>query len=78
MKKFIFVVLAVIALASCQPEKQEKCTDVSELQEAILKGSTDTARYDLNGDGEINIADVNMLSTPADSTVVDCDSVSAH
>lgn len=75
MKKFIFAALAVVALVACDPTvKEGKCTDVNELQEAITKGSTDTARYDINGDGEITIADVNALVQPADSTVVENDS----
>ena len=80
MKKFIFAALAVVALVACDPTgKVEKCTDITELQEAITKGSTDTARYDINGDGEINIADLNALmnSQPADTTTVECDSTKA-
>ena len=77
MKKFIFAALAVVALVSCDPTvKEGKCTDLSELKEAVLNNSTDTARFDLNGDGEINVADINMLinnSAPADSTKVECD-----
>jgi hypothetical protein len=74
MKKFIFAALAVVGLISCDPTvKEGKCTDITELQEAINKGTSDTARYDINGDGEINIADINALmnSQPADSTAVE-------
>lgn len=75
MKKFIFAALAVVTLVACDfTNKEGKCTDVNELKEAIVKGSTDTARYDINGDGEITIADVNALIQPCDSTVTECDS----
>lgn len=76
MKKFIFIMLAMVALSACtHTENQGKCADVTELKEAILKGTTDTARYDINGDGEINIADINALTASSDTTVVECDSV---
>jgi hypothetical protein len=74
MKKVIFAILAVIGLVACDPTVQSgKCSDVAELQEAIVKGSSDTARYDLNGDGEINIADINFLlkSQAVDSVAVE-------
>ena len=77
MKKFIFIALAVVALTACDPTaKSGKCTDIAELREAIQKGSTDTARYDINGDGEVNIADLNAFTTAkSDTTTVECDSV---
>lgn len=74
MKKLIFAILAVCVLSSCDPTvKDTKCNDITELQEAILQNSTDTVRYDLNGDGEITIADVNFLidKMRADSVRVD-------
>ena len=62
MKKLILAALAVCVLSSCDPTvKDTKCNDVTELQDAVLHNSTDTARYDLNGDGEVTIADVNFL-----------------
>lgn len=74
MKKFIFAAALIMLATACDPTPK-KCTDLSELQEAVLKGSTDTLRYDLNGDGEINIADINYLlsqsETKGDSVSVD-------
>ncbi len=73
MKKFIFAAAAMLALTACN-SNEGKCTDVKELQEAIVTGSTDTLKYDLNGDGEVTIADINVLvndSTATDSTAVD-------
>lgn len=76
MKNLIFAILAIFALVSCDPstKTEGKCTDLNELQEAILNNTSDTARYDLNGDGEINIADLNLLISnkiPADSLKTD-------
>lgn len=74
MKKLIFAALAVCVLSSCDPTvKDTKCNDLTEMQEAILQNSTDTARYDLNGDGEVTIADLNFLTDKLrnDSTSVD-------
>lgn len=66
MKKFIFAAALIMLATACDPTPK-KCTDLSELQEAVLKGSTDTLRYDLNGDGEINIADINYLLSQTES-----------
>lgn len=76
MKKFIFAAALIMLATACDPTPK-KCTDLSELQEAVLKGSTDTLRYDLNGDGEINIADINYLlsQTEAKGDSVSVDSV---
>jgi len=60
MKKFIFAAALIMLATACDPTPK-KCSDLSELQEAVLNGSTDTTKYDLNGDGEISIADVNLL-----------------
>ena len=63
MKKFIFA-LALFTLVSCDPTpKPGKCSDPAELKDAILNHSTDTARYDLNGDKEITVADLDYLIT---------------
>lgn len=75
MKKFIFAVLAIVVFTACDHTAPKgKCTNVEELQEAITKGSTDTARYDINGDGEITIADINALvaTQQNDSTKTEC------
>ena len=80
MKKLVFAILAICALVACDhPSKQGKCNDLTELQEAILNNTTDTARYDLNGDGEINIADINYLisTMQSDSTKVKTDTTSS-
>jgi hypothetical protein len=66
MKKFIFAAALIMLATACDPTPK-KCTDLSELQEAVLKGSTDTLRYDLNGDGEINIADINYLLSQSEA-----------
>lgn len=75
MKNLVFAVLAMFVLLSCDPTSNTpgKCNDLNELQEAIIKGSNDTARYDLNGDGEITIADINFLieQMRTDTTKVD-------
>lgn len=73
MKKFIFAAALIMLATACDPTPK-KCTDLTELQEAILAGSTDTTKYDLNGDGEINIADVNFLLAQK-NTKVTIDSV---
>lgn len=77
MKKFMFIALAVLAFTACDPTTSvSKCSDVNELKEAITKGSTDTARYDLNGDGEITVADLNFLiHATNDSTKVAKDTI---
>lgn len=60
MKKFILAVALIAVATACDPTPK-KCSDLGELQEAVLKHSVDTAKYDLNGDGEITIADVEFL-----------------
>lgn len=80
MKKFILAVALIAVATACDPTPK-KCSDLGELQEAVLHNSTDTAKYDLNGDGEITIADVNYLlaqqgaKAQIDSLVVDSTSV---
>jgi hypothetical protein len=82
MKKFILAVALIAVATACDPTPK-KCSDLGELQEAVLNGSTDTAKYDLNGDGEITIADVNHLlaqqgaKTQIDSITVDSTSVNS-
>lgn len=72
MKKFILCLSALFVLTACDPSTPSKCSDPNELKEAIVAGSTDTARFDLNGDGEITIADLNVLvSNENDTTKVD-------
>lgn len=80
MKKFILAVALVAVATACDPTPK-KCSDLGELQEAVLKNSTDTAKYDLNGDGEVTIADINYLlaqqgaKASIDSLAVDSASV---
>lgn len=72
MKKLIFAAFAVCMLVACHPSG--KCSDPADMEQAILTGSTDTAKYDLNGDGVVNISDLNLLlpdSTKVDTTKVD-------
>lgn len=74
MKKLIFAVAIIAIAAACDPTPK-KCSDLTELQEAVLHNSTDTAKYDLNYDGEVNVADVDYLinqqTVASDSTATD-------
>lgn len=60
MKKLLFAVALIAIATACDPTPK-KCSDLTELQEAVLHNSTDTAKYDLNYDGEVNVADVDYL-----------------
>ena len=79
MKKLIFI--SLIALAACNPAVKEttpqegKCDDIAEMKEVLLDGTTNIERYDLNGDGEVTIADLNYLIDAQSSKTNDCDSV---
>ena len=65
MKKLFFVVAALVAMTSCDwfgHKTVEKCSNVEELQNAVAEASTDTARFDLNGDGAVDSLDIEFLN----------------
>lgn len=69
MKKLIFAVAALVAMTSCHlfgDKNVEKCDNVEELQKAVTEASTDTARYDINGDGKVDAQDVDFLKAKAE------------
>lgn len=66
MKKLIFAVAAMACLVACNPgsakvEKVEKCYDPDSIVYHILNDSVaDTVRFDLNGDGVVDVSDVTI------------------
>ena len=71
MKKLFFAVAALVAMTSCDwfgHKTAEKCDNMDELQKAVTEASTDTARFDLNGDGNVDSLDIEFFQTKAQET----------